>query len=182
MMKHGRSRSLRELTIHHGLVSICTLSSSMHIWTHASFLTLSIPQVRKVLKGVASRVNQLERIISKLDVGREMRGSEAYAGWLIEKELSFQRFEVGGKVLIPPYIDLLHGLSSAAQRAAKQKKKKKKKKKKPIQMYRKDRVAIVPSTILLEPSDGGAHERRKLDQLQDGRPNLERYLTESAEI
>jgi hypothetical protein len=86
--------------------------------THASFLTLSIPQVRKVLKGVASQVNQLERIISKLDVGREMRGSEAYAGWLIEKELAFQQFEVGGMILLPQYIDLLHGLSSAAQRAA----------------------------------------------------------------
>jgi hypothetical protein len=85
---------------------------------HASFLTLSIPQVRKVLKGVASQVNQLERIISKLDVGREMRGSEAYAGWLTEKELAFQQFEVGGMILLPQYIDLLHGLSSAAQRAA----------------------------------------------------------------
>jgi hypothetical protein len=86
--------------------------------THASFLTLSIPQVRKVLKRVASQVNQLERIISKLDVGTEMGGSEVYAGWLIEKELAFQQFEVGGKVLLPQYIDLLHGLSSAAQRGA----------------------------------------------------------------
>jgi len=107
---------------------------------HASFLTLSIPQVKKVLKDVASRTNQLERVISKLDVGKEeTRGSEAYAGWLIERELALQQFEVGGMVLIPEYSGRLQELRTAAQRAAQ----------KPMHVP-KGAVAIRPLTLLLK--------------------------------
>jgi hypothetical protein len=85
---------------------------------HASFLTLSIPEVRTTIEGVATQTNRLGEILSKLDVGRGSRGSKEYAGWLIERELVLQQLEVGGMVLLPQYIELLHGLSSAAQRAA----------------------------------------------------------------
>jgi hypothetical protein len=85
--------------------------------SHASFLTLSIPQVKNVLESVATQANRWGEILSKLDVGGGSRGSKEYAGWLIERELALQQFEVGGMVLLPQYIELLHGLSSAAQRA-----------------------------------------------------------------
>jgi hypothetical protein len=86
---------------------------------HARFRTLSTPQVKKALKRVASQAHRLRTILCKHDVKKGSRGSEDYAGWLIESELSaFQQFEVGGMVLLPEYIDLLDALSSAAQRAA----------------------------------------------------------------
>src|SRR6478672_9503456 len=84
----------------------------------ASVRTLSIPQVRKALEGVASKATQLVSLLGKLDVGRENRGSENHAGWLIEQELALRQFVTGGMVLIPEYIDLLGELSSAAQRSA----------------------------------------------------------------
>jgi hypothetical protein len=85
--------------------------------SHASFLKLSIPQVRGTLKHVATEANRLARMLSKLDVGNESRGSEDYAGWLIEKELALQQSKISGMVLIPKYIGLLDTLSGAAQHA-----------------------------------------------------------------
>ena len=86
---------------------------------HASFSTLSIPKVKSALQRLAERANLLTQTLSSLDVGRESRGSEQYAGWLIERELAFQQLETGATVLIPEYIDLLNALSGAAQRAEK---------------------------------------------------------------
>jgi len=83
---------------------------------HASFSTLSIPKVKSALKRLATGASLLSQTLSSLDVGRESRGSERYAGWLIERELAFQS---GATVLIPEYIDLLNTLTGAAQRAEK---------------------------------------------------------------
>src|SRR5262249_50083183 len=55
---------------------------------HASFLTLSIPQVKKALKRVSSQADQLGRMLSKLDVGSGSKGSDERAGWLVQLELS----------------------------------------------------------------------------------------------
>jgi hypothetical protein len=84
----------------------------------ASLRTLSIPQVRTALKHVANRAAQLGRLLGKLDVGRESRGSENHAGWLIEQELALRQTSTGEMVLIPKYIDLPDALSSAARRSA----------------------------------------------------------------
>jgi hypothetical protein len=86
--------------------------------SHQSFSELSIPQVRKMLKRVVAQANKLKNILSKLDVGRGSKGSENVAGWLIERDLAFQQFELGRMILLPQFIELLHGLNSAAQRAA----------------------------------------------------------------
>ena len=96
--------------------SIDSIILDAHL-TDASFRTLSIPQVRNALNGVATQANRLGKILSKLDVGRESKGSEKEAGRLIELELAVQQFEISGMVLLPEYIDLLDTLSSAAQRA-----------------------------------------------------------------
>src|SRR5262249_9023368 len=82
-----------------------------------SFRTLSIPQVKILLKRVASDANRLRHILSKLDVGRGSKGSKYEAGWLIGRELGFQQVELGETGLIPEYTDLLDALSGAAQRA-----------------------------------------------------------------
>jgi hypothetical protein len=95
----------------HGIILDAHLS-------HQSFSKLSIPQVKKALKSVAIQADRLGSKLRKLDVGREARGSEDYAGRLIETELAFQQFEIGEMVLLPQYIDLLDELSRAAQRAA----------------------------------------------------------------
>ncbi len=76
----------------------------------ASFRTLSIPQVRKALKDVASKATRLGCLLGKLDVGRESRASENHAGWLIEQELALRQLATGGMALIPGYIDLLDEL------------------------------------------------------------------------
>jgi hypothetical protein len=87
--------------------------------THASFLMLSIPEVKSALKRLARQTNRLSQTLSSLDVGRGSTGSECYAGWQIERELAFQQYETGATVLLPEYIDLLNALSYAAQRAEK---------------------------------------------------------------
>ena len=76
---------------------------------HASFQTLSKPQVRKACEAVAREAAQLKKTLSKLDVGRGAKGSLDKAGSLIERE----------GILLPEYIELLDGLSVAAERAAK---------------------------------------------------------------
>jgi hypothetical protein len=52
---------------------------------HAAFQGLSIPQVRKACKEVASRAVQLRNALTKLDVGRGAKGSLDRAGVLIER-------------------------------------------------------------------------------------------------
>jgi hypothetical protein len=84
---------------------------------HNSFRTLSIPQVKGALKRVSSEANRFAQMLGKLDVGRGSRGSEDYAGWLIELELAFQQSQTNAMVLIPTYIDLLGAFSVAAQSA-----------------------------------------------------------------
>jgi hypothetical protein len=95
--------------------SICSIILDAHLF-HAQFRTLSAPRVRKALKRIASQANRLRKTLGRLDVGRGSRGSENYAGYLIEVELTLKQ-DSEKMILIPEYIDLLDALSSAAQRA-----------------------------------------------------------------
>jgi hypothetical protein len=98
--------------------SICSIILDAHL-NDASFRTLSKPQVKKALNGVARQADRLGKILSKLDVGRGSKGSLDYAGRLIEIELSaLQQCQEDGMILLPAYIDLLNALSGATQRAA----------------------------------------------------------------
>jgi hypothetical protein len=97
--------------------SIRSIILDAHLY-HAQFRTLSIPRVRGALKSVVNQANRLRKILGQLDVGRGSRGSENYAGYLIEGELSvLKQIDSEKMILMPAYIDLLDALSSAAQRA-----------------------------------------------------------------
>ena len=83
-----------------------------------SFRTLSIPRVKKALNNVANRASQLGELLSRLDIGRGGTGSLDRAGELLEIELFVLQQTRARRILLPKYIDLLEGLSSAARRAA----------------------------------------------------------------
>jgi hypothetical protein len=95
--------------------SIRSVILDAHLF-HAQYKTFSAPRVRTSLKGVASQANQIRKTLSRLDVGRGSQGSEDYAGYLIEVELSALQ-DSEKMILIPEYIDLLDALSSAARLA-----------------------------------------------------------------
>jgi hypothetical protein len=83
----------------------------------ATYRTLSIPQVKVALNNVGNQAIQLAELLSALDIGRGSRGSLQRAGVLIEAELFLEQMKAR-PILLPKYIDLLDGLSSAARRAA----------------------------------------------------------------
>jgi hypothetical protein len=84
----------------------------------ATYRTLSIPQVKAALKNVANQANQLQELLSTLDIGRKSIGSLNHAGKLIEIELFVLQQTRVRRILLPKYIELLERLSNAARRAA----------------------------------------------------------------
>jgi len=99
----------------HGTINGIILDAHL---ADASFRTLSVPQVKGALNNVANQANQLGELLSTLDIGRGSKGSLDHAGKLIEIELFVLQQTKARRILLPKYIDLLEGLSSAAQRAA----------------------------------------------------------------
>jgi hypothetical protein len=82
------------------------------------FRTLSIPKVRKEINAVAKQAEALRKLLVKLDVGGESKGSSMRAGLLIEAELyMFRSLTPGGMVQLPEYLRLLDALTTSAQRA-----------------------------------------------------------------
>ena len=78
------------------------------------FQTLSIPEVRNLIRDVAKQAEKLKNILTQLDVGSRSEGSFMEAGYLLEKEL----FASGGEMTqLPEYMVLLDALNTAAQRA-----------------------------------------------------------------
>jgi len=98
----------------HGAINSIILDAHL---ADATYRTLSIPEVKKALNNVANQAIQLAELLSALDIGRGSRGSLQRAGVLIEAELFLQQTKAR-RILLPKYIDLLAGLSSAARRAA----------------------------------------------------------------
>jgi len=98
----------------HGTINGIILDAHL---ADATYRTLSIPQVKTALNNVAKQATQFAEFLSTLDIGRGSKGSLQRAGELIEAELFLQQTKAR-RILLPKYIDLLEGLSSAARRAA----------------------------------------------------------------
>jgi hypothetical protein len=83
--------------------------------THAALHSLSIPKVKKALKGIRDRARALALALERIDIVN--KGSDQRAGMLLEWELNHPLPAVGSS-LIPRIVADLESLSDAASRGA----------------------------------------------------------------
>jgi hypothetical protein len=79
------------------------------------FHTLSVPEVKTIIKNVAERAKALKDALTQLDVASGSEGSFMEAGYLLEAELFGSESQI---TQLPEYMVLLDALNAAAERAA----------------------------------------------------------------